>query len=137
VQSTSEPRIALRQIALARDAAAGCWNIRWQLDNRGGDALTIDAVRLPHGQFKSALRHFTPALEVAAGASEGFHTIVQCQEPAGSITENAFVIFHGQWRGAAWRIFARIRVHVDVAGEPHAATELITTQKVGFSGISD
>jgi hypothetical protein len=137
VQSTSEPWITLQQIALARDAAAGRWNIRWQLDNRGGDALTINAVHLPHGQFKSAVRHFTPALEVAAGASERFHTIVQCGEPAGLVTENAFVILHCRWRGEAWRIFARLRVDVDAAGEPHTATELITTQKAGFSGISD
>ena len=137
MQSTSEPWIALQQIALARDAAAGCWNIRWQLDNRGDDALTIHAVHLPHGQFKSAVRRFTPALEVAAGASERFHTLVQCQEPAGLVTENAFVIFHCQWRSEAWRIFARIRVDVDTAGEPHTEPELITSQKVGFSGISD
>ena len=137
VQSTSEPRIALEQIALGRHMVAGCWSIRWQVDNPGGDALTITAVHLPHGQFKSAVRRFTPALEVAAGACERFETLVQCHEPAGLITENAFVIFHCQWRGEPWRIFVRIRVDVDAAGEPHTETQLITTQKVGFSGISN
>jgi hypothetical protein len=137
VESTSKPRIALQQIALARDVTAGCWNIRWQVDNPDSDALTITAVHLPHGQFKSAVRDFTPALEVAAGASEQFQSLVQCCEQAGLVTENAFVIFHCQWRGEAWRIFVRIRVDVDAAGEPHTATELITAQKVGFSGISN
>jgi len=137
VQSISEPKIALQQIAVARDGATGWWNICWQLDNGGGDGLTIAAVQLPHGQFKSPIRHFTPPLDLAAGASERFQSLVQCHEPAGLVTENAFVIFHSQWRGEAWRIFVRIRVDVDAAGEPRTAIELITTQKVGFSGISN
>jgi len=127
----------LRPVALARDVVAGFWKVRWQLDNVGGDLLTITTVHLPHGQYKSAARQFTPALEVAAGASEPFESLVHCHEPAGLVTENAFVIFHCQWRGAAWRIFVRIRVDVDMTGAPHAMTELITTQKVGFSGISN
>lgn len=137
MDSVSEPRIALQQVALARDEAAGCWRTGWQVENVSADALTITAVHLPHGEFKSAVQDFTPALEVAAGASERFQSLVQCQAPAGLVTENAFVILHCQWRGDAWRVFARIRVEVDAAGEPHAATELITTQKVGFSGISN
>jgi len=132
-----EPSIALTQVALARDVAEESWNIRWQLDNLGGDPLIITAVQLPHGQFKSAVRHFTSALELAAGASERFESLVHCHEPAGLVTENAFAIFQCQWRGDAWRLFVRIRVDVDAAGEPHATTELITAQKVGFSGISD
>jgi hypothetical protein len=137
VELDSEPRIALQQIALVRDAAAGCWNIRWRVVNSSGAALAITAVHLPHGQFKSAVHHFTPALEVAPGASERFQSIVQCHAPVGLVTENAFVILHCQWRGEAWRIFVRIRVDIKPAGEPHTATELITTQKVGFSGISN
>lgn len=137
MELTSEPKITLQQIALARDAAVGYWNTRWQVENYTGDALTITAVHLPHGQFKSAVRHFTPALEVAPCASERFQNLVHCHEPAGLVTENAFVILRCQWRGEAWRIFVRMRVDVDSTGEPHAATQLITTQKVGFSGISN
>ena len=134
---TVGPRIALKPVALAPDVVAGFWKIRWQVDNVGGDLLSITTVHLPHGQFKSAARHFTPALEMAAGASERFESLVQCNEPAGLVTENAFVIFHCQWRGEAWRIFVRIRVDVDVAGKPDATTELVTTQKVGFSRIAN
>jgi hypothetical protein len=134
-ESTSEPKVALRQISLARDAPTNRWNIRWQVDNLGTDALKIVSLRLPHGQFKSDEQHFTPALELAKGASEQFQCLVQCEEPAGLVTENAFVIFHCQWRGEAWRIFIRMRVTVTANGAPETATELITTQKVGFSGI--
>jgi hypothetical protein len=95
------------------------------------------SARLPHGQFKSAEQYFAPLLELAAGASKQFTILVHCDEPAGLVTENAFVIFHCQWHGEAWRIFVRIRVTVTADGEPQTATELITTQKVGFSGISN
>jgi hypothetical protein len=133
---STEPNVALRQISLARDAATNGWNIHWQVENLGTDALEILSLRLPHGQFKSAEQHFAPPFELAAGASKQFHCLVHCDEPAGLVTENAFVIFHCQWRGEAWRIFIRIRVTVTADSAPKTATELITTQKVGFSGIS-
>jgi hypothetical protein len=134
---STEPNVALRQISLARDAATKCWNIRWQVENLGSDALEIVSARLPHGQFKSAEQHFAPPLELAAGVSKQFYCSVHCDEPAGLVTENAFVIFHCEWRGDAWRIFIRIRVTVKADGAPETATELITTQKVGFSGIEN
>jgi hypothetical protein len=137
VAATSEPKIALQQIAVRQDAANGLWTICWQVDNRRGNALIINSVSIPHGQFKSSIRYFAPALELAAGASERFESLVQCHEPVGPVTENAFVIFHCQWGGEAWRIFVRIRVEIQHSGEPRAFNQLITTQKVGFSGISN
>jgi hypothetical protein len=133
----TEPKLALRQLTLARDAATNAWNIRWQVDNLGRHALEIVSLQLPHGQFKSDEQHFAPPLELARGESQQFQILVHCQEPAGLVTENAFVILYCHWRGEAWRIFARLRVTVNARGEPETATELVTTQKVGFSGISD
>jgi hypothetical protein len=133
----TEPNVSLRQLSVARDGAMDMWNVHWQVDNLGAEALEIISARLPHGQFKSDEQHFTPALQLAAGASRQFHCLVHCDEPAGLVTENAFVIFHCRWRGEAWRIFVRIRVDVNGDGAPETATELITTQKVGFSGISN
>ncbi len=115
----------------------GMWNVRWQVENLGANILRIISARLPHGQFKSAEQSFTPVLDLAAGGSAEFPSHVDCDESAGLVTENAFVIFHCQWYGEAWRIFVRIRVIVKADGEPQTATELITTQKVGFSGISN
>ena len=127
----------MRQVALARDAATNAWHIFWQVENLGSEALEIVSVRLPHGQFKSAEERFAPPLDVPGGKNQQFQSVVHCQEPAGLVSENAFVIFLCRWRGEAWRIFVRIRVTVKANGEPETATELITTQKVGFSGISD
>ena len=134
--SPAEPKIVLRQLLVARDAATNGLNIRWEVENFGSDALRIISVHLPHGQFKSDEQRFTPPLELPGDGSEQFQSLVHCAEPAGLVTENAFVIFHCQWRGEAWRIFVRIRVTVKADGEPETATELITNQKVGFSGIS-
>jgi len=134
--SPAEPKIVLRQLLVARDAATNGWNIRWEVENFGSDTVNILSARLPHGQFKSDEVRFTPPLELSGGGSEQFQSLVHCAEPAGPVTENAFVIFHCQSRGDAWRIFVRIRVTVKTDGEPETATELITNQKVGFSGIS-
>jgi hypothetical protein len=60
---------------------------------------------------------------------------VLCDEPAGSIVENAFLILLVEWLEASWRLFVRFRVTIGQQGEPETATELITTQRVGFSGV--
>lgn len=137
LDSSTGPEITLRQISVRRDTATQSWHILWEVANQGRDGLIILTVRLPHGQFKSIERRFAPNLEVAAGAIQQFESLVQCDEPAGLVTENAFVIFHCQWHGEAWRIFVRIRVTARALGEPETAIELITTQRVGFSGLSD
>lgn len=132
-----EPEVRLRQIATDRDGAAGRWLVRWQIDNLGTDALSIDSVRVPHGQFKADEQPFTPPLFLAAGGSAEFGSSVRCDEPVGLVTENAFVILHCRWRGEGWRIFVRICVTVTAGGIPETSVESITTQQVGFSGISN
>ena len=107
----------------------------WRVENKGAYPLQIRAVRLPHGQFKAGEHRFEPALDLAPGESDQFQLAVRCEEPPGPVTENAFVIFSVIWFGEAWRIFVRIRVVINVQGKPETATELITTQKVGFSGV--
>ena len=130
-----EPQIALRQVA-AGDGATEYWTIAWEVENRGTEPLKLLTARLPHGQFKSEELRFEPALELSPDGLEKFEVSVHCNEPSGFVTENAFVIFHAIWSGELWRIFARIRVEVDSSGVPEVTTESITTQKVGFSGIS-
>jgi hypothetical protein len=131
------PAISLRQGATHRAEVHGQWLISWEVLNHAAEPITIAAVRLPHGQFKSAEQDFTPALNLAPGETERFQTSVRCEEPPGLVTENAFVIFTVDWLATAWRIFVRIRVVVNPEGAPETTTELISTQEVGFSGISD
>jgi hypothetical protein len=113
----------------------GDWNIGWRVQNTGAKSVKLNSVRLPHGQFKAAEKQFDPPLELSAGLSAQFQTLVYCNAPAGLVIENAFLLFHAIWDGDPWRIFARIRVAVNDRGKPESTTELVTTQKVGFSGV--
>jgi hypothetical protein len=135
VRQDGEPQIALWQISSKSIGAAGEWNIGWQIENRGAYLLTIFSARLPHGQFKAEEKRFDPKLELAPGECQPFCANVRCDEPVGEVTENAFVIFHVNWLGAPWRIFARVRVTIGADAVPVATTEAVTTQRIGFSGV--
>jgi hypothetical protein len=132
----SAPEIVLRQLAAERDGVTERWSIAWDIANQGKDSIEISGVRLPHGQFRSDEHRFDPPLNLAPGVNRQFHVFVSCDEPAGLVTENAFVIFTARWSGKAWRIFVRIRVVVNAAGKPETETQLITTQEVGFSDVA-
>ena len=136
VQSAA-PQIALNQVSVEPEEGRGNWKIQWRIANLNSKPLDLHAVRLPHGQFKSAERCFEPAIGLAAKQDAQFQVLVHCDELAGLVTENAFLIFQGIWVGEPWRIFARVRVIVNSKGEPATKTESITTQRVGFSGVAD
>jgi len=93
------------------------------------------AGRCPHGQFRSAERFFDPPLQAAAGKNATIEMPVRCDEPAGTVIENGFLILLVEWLNNRWRIFVRLRVTINQQGEPETATELITTQRAGFSGV--
>jgi hypothetical protein len=134
-ESPAEPQIVLTQVSAERHGVMELWSIDWLVDNESANTLHILAVRLPHGQFKSEEQRFDPAIELSAGARRQFQTFIHCDEPAGLVTENAFVIFSVNWLGGRWRVFVRLRVMMTSDGRPETATELITAQKVGFSEV--
>jgi hypothetical protein len=129
----SKPQIELEQISAERNRDT--WNMAWCVKNTGPHPLRILAVRLPHAQFESEENRFEPAIDLTPGEETRIQTSVWCDEAPGDVTANAFVIFYVVWRGGPWRIFTRIRVAVNPDGTPQTRTELITTQKVGFSGV--
>jgi hypothetical protein len=131
-----EPQILLRQRTAQFNGVTKYWSIGWEVENRGAAPLKIAAIHLPHGQFKADRQKFEPAIDLDSGAIAQMRTQVRCEEPPGLVTENAFVIFHVSWLDQPWRIFVRIRVTINSKGEPETATELMTTQKVGFSGVT-
>lgn len=134
-EAQAAPQITLEQVSADREGALGSWNIEWRIENVGKHPIQVSAVRLPHGQFKSVERRFEPPIELSAGSNTEVNISVQCHEPPGLVTENAFVIFSVTWLGEEWRIFVRLRVVVTADGKPETAAELITVQKVGFAGI--
>ena len=134
-ESPVEPQVVLTQVSAERHGVMERWNIDWLVENKSANTLHILGVRLPHGQFKSDERRFDPAIELTAGEGRQFQTFVHCNEPAGLVTENAFVIFSVNWLGEPWRVFVRLRVVMTSDDRPETATELITAQKVGFSVV--
>jgi hypothetical protein len=130
---SAAPQIALTQVSVEPEKARGNWKILWRVANLDSQPLDFRAVRLPHGQFRSAERRFSPAIHLAPDNSAEFDVSVSCDEPEGLVTENAFLIFQVVRLHERWRIFTRVRVTVDAMGTPVATTELITTQRVGFS----
>jgi hypothetical protein len=136
VQSAT-PQITLTQVSVEPEEGKGNWQILWRIANLNSQPMELRAVRLPHGQFKSAERHFEPAIGLAEKQDAQFQVFVHCDEPAGLVTENAFLIFQVVRLGEPWRIFVRVRVTMNSAGTPATKTESITTQRVGFSGVAD
>jgi hypothetical protein len=136
VETENEPQIALEQISVEKIDRPGYWKLGWKIKNVAPHAIKLLAGRLPHGQFKSEEWHFEPAMELLAQQEANFYVPVRCAEPEGLVTENGFVILQISWQGTPWRVFVRVRVVVNARGEPSATTELITTQKLGFTGVN-
>jgi len=74
-------------------------------------------------------------LTLQAKESARLELPVKCEEPPGTIVKNAFLILRVLWSEEPWRILARLRVSINHGGAPETATELVTTQPVGFSAL--
>jgi hypothetical protein len=107
----------------------------WRIQNLTQQPIKFLAARCPHGKFRSGERIFDPPLCAAGAKTATIEMSVFCNEPAGTVVENAFLILLVEWLEASWRLFVRFRVTINEKGEPETATELITTQRVGFSRV--
>ena len=135
IVSDDEPKVAVDELRRNREVGNGRWLFSWRIQNLTEQPIRLFVARCPHGQFRSAERFFDPPLQAAAGKAATIEMPVSCDEPAGSVIENGFLILLIEWLDKQWRIFVRLRVIINEAGEPETATELITTQRVGFSGV--
>lgn len=134
--SQDAPKISVDVLDRVKDSQSDLWAFGWRIKNLTGQPMKFFAARLPHGQFKGQEQEFKPLLEVAPESGARIETSVLCDGQPGAVIENAFLILACEWQAERWRIFARLRVTIDPEGEPAPVTELITTQKVGFSGLS-
>ena len=129
------PKIAVEELRRTRDAGSDRWLFGWRIQNLTQQPTRFLAARCPHGKFRSGERIFDPPLYAAGGKNATIEMPVLCNEPAGTIVENAFLILLVEWLETSWRLFVRLRVTINEKGEPETVTELITTQQVGFSGV--
>ena len=128
-----EPKVQVAQETVQRSPTPDRWQVRWRIENLGDRQLKILAARLPHGKFRSAETEFTRAILIEPKQSGRIELEVRCNEPPGSIVENAFLIMRVLCADAPWLILARLRVSVNDKRAPVTAAELITAQPVGFS----
>ncbi len=108
----------------------------WQIQNLGQGTLKILSGRLPHSRFRCEERELDTILMLRPKESARLELPVKCEEPPGTIVENAFLILRVLWSEEPWRILARLRVSINnEEGAPETTTELVTTQPVGFSAL--
>jgi hypothetical protein len=129
------PKVAVGELRRNREVESDRWLFAWRIQNLTQQPIKFLAARCPHGKFRSDERTFDPPLHAAVGNNTTIEMSVLCDEPAGTIVENAFLILLVEWLEASWRLFVRFRVTINEKGEPETATELITTQRVGFSRV--
>ncbi|MBI3740773.1 MAG: hypothetical protein HY257_03315 [Chloroflexi bacterium] len=122
------PSVAIAQIFSSARVDAKHWQVAWKIENRGDAPLTIHSAWLPHSQFRAPEKQFGN-LEIAPRARTQIGFVVEFAAPRATEIENAFLIMRVNYRGAAWKIFARVRVHIEQNRAPRATTELITVQK--------
>ncbi len=132
-QQPIDPQVLVEQISRSIGPAPDQWLVAWRIQNLGEEPLQILAARLPHGQFRRVEQELAPVLKLLPKESARFELEVTCSEPPGTIVENAFLILRLLWLREPWWVFARLRVVFDEQGGPQTMTELITTQRVGFS----
>lgn len=130
-------KIEVEQVEQSRSANSGGWIFKWRVRNVTETPMNLLSVRVPHGKFKADERKLGPAIKIAAQDSLILDLAVACQEPPNTIIENAFLILLVNWQENSWRFFVRLRIKVDHQGHPETATESITVQQVGFSGVSN
>jgi hypothetical protein len=109
--------------------------VSWRIQNLGAGTLEILSALLPHGRFRCEEGKLDPILVIQPKESAPLDFSVKCEEPPGTIVENAFLILRVLWKGKPWHILARLRVSINEGGAPETTTELVTTQPVGFSAL--
>ena len=126
------PELDVAQAGAAR-VSGGRWSVPFTIANRGGTPVELTVAWLPHGRFRCAERQLSDLPLPAKGQTE-LSFEVQFDEQPGTEVVNAFVILQVRWREVAWRVMTRLTVTARADGAPEAATQLVTTHRIGFSG---
>ena len=130
-----DPSIEVEQVERSRSEKPGRWWFKWRVRNETEAPMSLLSMRVPHGKFKAEERKFLPPVNIVAQDNFILDLAVACEEPPDTIIENAFLILLVGWQESQWRFFVRLQIRVNQQGEPDSATESITAQRVGFSGV--
>ena len=125
------PQVVVEQAGKSTKSSPERWLVAWNVRNIGQEPLEIVAGRLPHSKFRAEERQLN--LFLSPGQSARVEFEVACRGAPGTVIENAFLILSVRWSGQPWRILARMRMVLDEESGPQTITELVTTQRMGFS----
>ena len=134
---SEEPSIEVEQVERGTTENLGRWLFKWRVRNVTETPMSLLSVRVPHGKFKTGERKFVPPVKIDVKDQFILDLAVACEEPPNTIIDNAFLILLVDWHANQWRFFVRLRISVDQQRHPETATESITVQQVGFSGVSN
>lgn len=129
--SASGPQVLVAQAACARHDER--WRVGWRITNATSFEMRLLDARIPHGRFLGEPVQLHRVLPPSDGTD--LDAVVACNGAQGDVVENAFLIVTVEWRQARWRILVRMTVRFGPDGAPWTATERVTVQQVGFSGI--
>jgi len=133
VYPDAKPEVVIEPVSRQSGPDPGQWVFGWDVRNVGQAPLTLLQAWQPHGHFRGPRTGLTAHPEIPPGATGRVDLPVACDEPPGTVVENAFLILNAEWRRDAWRILARLRITADASGAPDPTTEDISVQRIGFS----
>ena len=127
------PHVLVEEASRTKSSTPNRWIVTWNVRNLDQEPLEIVAGRLPHSQFRAEEKQLSPNRYLLTGESTHLEFEVSCNGLPGAVVENAFLILSVRWSGEPWRVLARMRVVMDEESRPQTITELVTTQRIGFS----
>ncbi len=111
----------------------GRWRVAFDVGNRGAGPAVLLGAWLPHGRFRCPEQPLADLVLPPGGATQIAFEVAFDERPATEV-ETCFVILQVRWQDEPWRVMARLTVTAGGDGAPRAATQLVTTHRVGFSG---
>ncbi len=127
------PEVKVEQNTQVAGYSPQLWRVGWNVHNLGDQPLQILTAQCPHGRFRGNKIELADFPELMPGKTTHLELPVTCNEPPGTVVENAFLLLQAKWRNQLWRILIRLTVTFDEQGAPKGKTEVISTQPVGFS----
>ena len=127
------PEIAVEQVGQSAGERPGSWLVSWRFGNLTAEAIALASAWLPHGEFRGERTELAPARIVRPRESAEIDLDVRWNGEPGSVVENAFLILIAHWKQEPWRVLVRLTIRGTPERMPHATTETMSIQRVGFS----
>jgi hypothetical protein len=127
------PHLHVRPVSVTRGSEPGDYEIRWRLDNAGGEPASLLESWLPHSRFSGPRLSVQPPIELPAHRSRSIRRVVRLPAQPDLVVENAFLNLRIQHQGQTWRVLVRMRVERGAPDSVSVRVQAITAHRVGFA----